>query len=159
MKNTRLTNIGLNSTETTVIADKLNDLLSNYQLFYMNLRGFHWNITGRKFFELHIKFEELYNDAVLKIDEVAERILTLSQSPLHTYSKYLMRTEVKEVADVVDGEIAIDHILEALKILLRKERDILEIAAKTKDEGTVALMSNYIIEQEKLVWMLSAYKS
>ncbi len=57
--------IGLDSEKSKQLANKLNDLLANYQLYYINTRRFHWNITGEKFFELHLKFEELYNDALL----------------------------------------------------------------------------------------------
>ena len=158
MKNT-LTNIGLNADSTTKIALQLNDLLSNYQLFYMNLRGFHWNIKGKKFFELHLKFEELYNDALIKIDEIAERVLTLSNTPIHTYSKYLDVSEIQSAENVLDGDVAMNHNLEALKILIGKERVILQSAAEANDEGTVSLMSDYIVQQEKLVWMLTAYKN
>lgn len=156
MKN--INNIGLDDKASQTTAVKLNDLLSNYQLFYMNLRGFHWNIKGKKFFELHLKFEELYNDALIKVDEIAERVLTLSATPLHSFKKYLETSNIKPAENVTDGEIAIDSILEALKTLLGKERAILSIAAKANDEGTVALMSDYIVQQEKLVWMLSAYR-
>ena len=159
MKNTTLNTIGLNEKSSIRTAEQLNDLLSNYQLFYMNLRGFHWNIKGQKFFELHLKFEELYNDALIKVDEIAERILTLSQSPFHTFKKYLDNSEIKTAENITDGEIAIDNILASLKVLLAKERIILQTAADANDEGTVALMSEYIVQQEKLVWMLSAYKS
>ena len=69
MKNTNI--IGLDNKTSQTTALQLNDLLSNYQMFYMNLRGFHWNIKGKKFFELHLKFEELYNDALIKVDEIA----------------------------------------------------------------------------------------
>ena len=62
--------IGLDKDKSKELADKLNELLANYSIFYQNTRGFHWNIKGEKFFELHVKFEELYNDLVLKIDEV-----------------------------------------------------------------------------------------
>ncbi|QJP34772.1 DNA starvation/stationary phase protection protein [Nonlabens sp. Ci31] len=157
MKNTN--NIGLDVKASQATATELNDLLSNYQLLYMNLRGFHWNIKGKKFFELHLKFEELYNDALIKVDEIAERVLTLSTTPLHTYNQYLKISEIKSAENVTDGEIAINSILESLKILLHKERTILSIAADANDEGTVALMSDYIVQQEKLVWMLSAYQN
>jgi starvation-inducible DNA-binding protein len=156
MKNTN--NIGLDDKASQITAVHLNELLSNYQLFYMNLRGFHWNIKGKKFFELHLKFEELYNDALLKVDEIAERVLTLSATPIHSFSKYLETSEIKSAENVTDGEIAIDNILDALKVLLQKERVILSIASTANDEGTVALMSDYIVQQEKLVWMLSAYQ-
>jgi len=156
MKN--INNIGLDVKASQTTAIGLNDLLSNYQLFYMNLRGFHWNIKGKKFFELHLKFEELYNDALIKVDEIAERVLTLSATPLHSFKKYLEVSDIKPAENVTDGEVAIDSVLEALKTLLGKERAILSIAADTNDEGTVALMSDYIVQQEKLVWMLSAYR-
>ena len=71
--------IGLDQEYTSRLNDRLNILLSNYQIFYMNVRGFHWNIRGEKFFELHAKFEELYDDLQLKIDELAERVLTLDR--------------------------------------------------------------------------------
>jgi starvation-inducible DNA-binding protein len=152
-------NIGLDDKASQTTTLELNDLLSNYQLFYMNLRGFHWNIKGKKFFELHLKFEELYNDALIKVDEIAERVLTLSVTPLHSFKKYLEASDIKPAENITDGEVAIDSVLEALKTLLSKERTILSIASDANDEGTVALMSDYIVQQEKLVWMLSAYQN
>ena len=62
--------IGLNAEKAQELSDKLNDLLANYQMFYQNLRGFHWNIKGKEFFELHVKFEELYTEALTNIDEI-----------------------------------------------------------------------------------------
>ena len=90
------TSIGLNASKSEKLATKLNTLLANYQLFYINTRGFHWNIKGDNFFELHLKFEEIYNNLQLKIDEIAERILTLGYTPLHSYSAYLKNAGIKE---------------------------------------------------------------
>jgi starvation-inducible DNA-binding protein len=78
-----LNSIGIETSQSKLMAEQLNALLSNYQIFYMNARGYHWNIKGDKFFELHLKFEELYTNALLKIDEIGERILTLGQIPVH----------------------------------------------------------------------------
>ncbi|WP_439881774.1 Dps family protein [Pontibacter sp. MBLB2868] len=149
--------IGIDTEKAAELADKLNLLLSNYQLFYINARGFHWNIAGEKFFELHVKFEELYNDAFLKIDEIAERILTLGQRPFHTYTTYLEHATIKEISDVSEGRKAIEEVLKGFSVLITAERELLELAAEANDEGTNALMSDYIREQEKLVWMYSAY--
>ncbi len=149
--------IGLNKKKASELAKDLNDLLANYQIFYMNTRGFHWNIKGRQFFELHLKFEELYDDLVIKVDEIAERILTLEETPIHTFSAYLKLSEIKELNDVVDGEKAVNHLLETFKIIIVKQREILKFAGEIDDEGTAALMSDYIREQEKLVWMYSSF--
>jgi starvation-inducible DNA-binding protein len=149
--------IGLDVQKSTELAEKLNDLLSNLQVFYTNTRGYHWNIKGPKFFELHVKFEELYDDLILKIDEVAERILTLGATPKHSYNDYLKMSDVKDSKVVSDGTEAVKQILEAFKIMIAKERVILDLSGDLNDEGTNALMSDYIREQEKLVWMYSAY--
>ncbi|MFV0346834.1 MAG: Dps family protein [Bacteroidales bacterium] len=152
-----LNRIGLDKVAAEKLSDKLNELLANYQYFYMNTRGFHWNIKGSSFFELHLKFEELYDDSVLKVDEIAERILTLAHTPLHSYSDYAKVSKIKEAKNVTDGKDAVKNILASYEILLPLEREILELAGDAGDEGTSALMSDYIREQEKLVWMYSSY--
>lgn len=149
--------IGLDTAKTQQLANDLNDLLANYQIFYMNVRGYHWNIKGSNFFELHAKFEEQYDDLLLKIDEVAERILTLGHRPAHAYSTYIERSDVEERKDVSDGKTAVEHIVESFAKLIRKQREILNTAGDAQDEGTVSLMSDYISQQEKTVWMYRSY--
>jgi starvation-inducible DNA-binding protein len=148
--------IGLDRDLAQQLAAKMNELLANFQLFYINTRGFHWNITGGKFFELHVKFEELYNDALVKVDEVAERILTLGHTPVHSYSAYLATSTIKEAINVSEGTLAVEKVLEGFRVLLGIEREIFHLSEEANDEGTGALMSDYIREQEKLVWMYSA---
>lgn len=149
--------IGLDTKKSEQLAEMLSDLLANYSIFYQNVRGFHWNISGDKFFELHEKFEELYNDLFHKIDEVAERILTLGFNPDHNYSDYLKIATISESKEKTEAEMCVKNILDSFKILLEKERKVLETAGDIGDEGTNALMSDYIREQEKLVWMYSAF--
>jgi starvation-inducible DNA-binding protein len=149
--------IGIDDKIAKELTTNLNDLLANYQVFYQNLRGFHWNIKGKEFFELHLKFEELYNDAILKIDEIAERVLTLSATPLHTYEDYLKQSKIKSIKGVSNGQKAVKHVVDNFSVLLNKERKILTIANNANDEGTVTLMSDYITQTEKTLWMLNSY--
>lgn len=155
MKNTNA--IGLDAKKSKKLAESLNGLLANYAIFYQNTRGYHWNIKGEKFFELHLKFEELYNDLLLKIDEVAERILTLGYAPKHRYSDYKTMAKIKESTEVSDGLKAVEDILDAFKTIISLQRELLTLAADAGDEGTNALMSDYIRAQEKMVWMYSAF--
>lgn len=148
---------GLDAQQSQQLAEKMNLLLANFQLFYINARGFHWNIKGEKFFELHVKFEELYTDALVKIDEVAERILTLGHTPMHTFTEYVQRSTIKEVKNISDGKNAVAEVVKGFTELLQLEREILVTAGEANDEGTSALMSDYIREQEKTLWMYTAY--
>ncbi len=155
MKN--LNAIGIDSQKAKFLADKLNELLANYSIFYQNTRGYHWNIKGEKFFELHVKFEELYNDLILKIDEVAERILTLGHMPAHNYSDYRTISKIKESVQINDGITAVGDILDSFQTIIILQRELLHLSADAGDEGTNALMSDYIRLQEKMVWMYSAF--
>lgn len=149
--------IGLDQQQAQALAEQLNQLLANYQVLYMNTRGYHWNIKGQQFFELHVKFEEIYTDLQVKVDELAERILTLGFTPKHSFSTYLLNSEIAEHQDVFSGEESVSGLVDGFSKLLVKQRAILKQAGEAEDEGTAALMGDYIREQEKLLWMLNAY--
>lgn len=139
------------------LIDKLNNLLADYQIYYQNLRGFHWNIQGKHFFELHAKFEELYNDSALKIDEIAERILTIDGLPLHSFEDYLANSSISAKKNIHDGETAVTSIVEDLNSILAMEKAIKEDASSAGDDATEDLMSDFIDEQEKTLWMMKAW--
>ncbi|WP_452597536.1 Dps family protein [Pontimicrobium sp. MEBiC01747] len=149
--------LGLGTEITKELASDLNNLLANFQTYYQNLRGIHWNIKGKNFFDLHVKFEELYTDANMKVDLLAERILTLGETPLHTFEDYSAITKVPVGKNISKDDKAVRLIVDSLTELLKIERVILEKAGKANDEGTNSMMSDFITEQEKTVWMMSAW--
>ena len=157
MKNLEYLNLDANKVNGVVKG--LNQLLADFQVYYTNLRGFHWNIQGDGFFTLHAKFEELYNDAAEKVDEIAERILQLGSTPEHRFSSYLSASNVKETGVVHHGHEAIAHVLDTLKEIIRQERALIQTASEANDEVTVALLDDYLEGQEKLVWMLVAFNT
>src|SRR5690606_11966487 len=122
MTKKKVNSIGLSVQDSKEMAEQLNILLSNFQVYYQSLRGLHWNIRGRRFFELHLKFEELYNDAQLKIDMVAERILTLGEHPLHTFEDYLKNNKVPVAKNISKDEEAVNSIVDMITELLKIER-------------------------------------
>ena len=110
--------IKLDSAAAAKVVESLQQLLADYQVFYANLRGFHWNIKGHGFFVLHSKLE-----------------------------------------GVTNGDEALNNILETYSHFIVEERKLLAVASQAGDEATVAVMSDYLKEQEKMVWMLCAYAS
>lgn len=153
----KLNAIGLPVEESEIIIVELNVLLSNFQVYYQSLRGMHWNIKGRRFFDLHLKFEELYNDAQLKIDLIAERVLTLGGRPLHTFEDYLKFNKLTVGKNISNDEVSIQLIVSSLCQLLQIEREILSKASEINDEGTSSMMSDFVVEQEKTIWMMNAW--
>lgn len=149
--------ISIDKQNSAKVINGLELLLANVQVAYANIRGFHWNIQGKQFFVLHSKFEDIYDNLNEKADEIAERILTLGGSPSYKYSDYLVKSKISESEFISDGKDALKKILEYYKIFMDMEREVLKSAQQAEDEVTVAIMSDYLKEQEKMVWMLVAY--
>jgi len=152
-----LNSLGLDANKAKALASDLNTLLANFQIYYQNLRGIHWNIKGKRFFDLHVKFEELYTDANIKVDLIAERILTLGETPLHTFEDYANKAKVPVGKNVSIDDEAVRLIVNSLTELLKIERDLLNKSGNANDEGTNSMMSDFITEQEKTVWMMKAW--
>ena len=149
--------IGLEKKDMTAVIEKLNGLLSSYHIFYINVRGYHWNVKGEHFFSLHEKFEELYTDLQLQIAEIAERILTLGGVPLHAYSDFSENASIKEDKNVHDGKACVKGLVSGLQALIEEQRTVAEAAEGVDDQGSADLVTEYVQEQEKLVWMYTAF--
>lgn len=147
--------LNLESTKKTV--SELNTLLADYQLYYQKLRNYHWNVVGRNFFDLHIKFEEMYDDAKLKIDEIAERILTLRKSPISNLSDYLKLSNLEESPSNINDVAMVKNLLDDHGKIIKQMRQVVSVADKSGDEGTIDLVGAYIRELEKTSWMLDAW--
>lgn len=139
------------------IANGLNKLLADYQLYYQNLRGFHWNIQGKFFFELHVKFEELYNDSAIKIDEVAERLLTIGHTPIHTFQDYLDIASIVPAKGIHDGVEAVETIVANLTALVNQQKELRAEAEESGDSATGDMLATFVEEQEKTLWMYNAW--
>ncbi|TVZ22979.1 starvation-inducible DNA-binding protein [Dokdonia sp. Hel_I_63] len=150
--------LNLDTEKTNHTVNELNTLLADYHVYYQKLRNFHWNISGVNFFDLHIKFEELYDDAKLKIDEIAERILTLRFAPTSNLSDYLEKSSIKEAKSDLSDRDMVDNILEDHGIILKQLSAVVKKADEAGDEGTIDLIGAYIRELEKTSWMLDAWR-
>ncbi|REG92814.1 Dps family protein [Algoriphagus antarcticus] len=139
------------------VSDKMNDLLSDYHIFYQNVRGFHWNVKGENFFDLHVKFEELYTQLYENIDEMAERIVTIGFKPLHAYSDYLKNTIHKEITDVSNGGECVKHVIDGLGILAQSHRKAAKAADEADDIATADLLTKFVGDIEKRMWMFTMF--
>lgn len=150
--------LNLNKEKTAITVNELNVLLADYHLYYQKLRNFHWNVVGKSFFDLHEKFEEMYDEAKLKVDEIAERILTLRYQPTSNLTDYLEISNLKEsISQLTDVEM-VEELLSDHGKLIQQMRSVVEKAGDAGDEGTIDLIGAYIRELEKTSWMLDAWR-
>jgi starvation-inducible DNA-binding protein len=150
--------ISLKEKEVKPVVDMLNDYLANYHIHYQKLRGCHWNIKGSNFFTLHIKFEELYTNAQLTIDEIAERILTLGKPPHSRFEDYIKLSTIKEINTIGMTDMAmVDAVLDDMAKLIEIERDLLEATDKASDDGSNDMVNRFMQFKEKTTWMLRSF--
>jgi starvation-inducible DNA-binding protein len=152
-----LDDIKLDENKLDNVVNALAQLLADLQVYYNNLHGLHWNVKGRGFFVLHEKYEELYNDAAEKVDEIAERILQLGGTPENRMSKVLETARLEEAGFEPQGKDGIVEVLDSIGLFIDEERALGMLADEAGDNVTKALMDDYLKGQEKLMWMLTSF--
>lgn len=149
--------LGLDKKKVDKTARKFNELLASYQMHYQKLRNFHWNLKSTQFFVLHEKFEEFYNDANGKIDDIAERILTLGVQPLSQLTEYVEFSQIEPCSENLDDKRMVKEVLKDFIILIKLEREVIKLADDAEDEGTIDMMGGFLGELEKMSWMLTSW--
>lgn len=146
--------------ENQKLINFLNQLLSNYFVMYVKLHRYHWYIQGPHFFELHEKFEEMYDVFADDIDEIAERVLMIGGRPLAVMEKYLKETTLEEAtADDTEKEM-ISQLNKDYKQIVDEIKDMgMPLAEENKDEPTTDLLISLQSKLEKYIWMLTAYQA
>ncbi|HLU89422.1 MAG TPA: DNA starvation/stationary phase protection protein [Cyclobacteriaceae bacterium] len=149
--------LGFNKEESEEIVDSLNQLLANYHVHYQKLRNFHWNVTGGDFFDLHEKFEELYNEAFANIDLIAERIRVFGMTPLSLIKDYLEHSTIKEVGTDLDSRSMVQEVLKDFEILGENMNECAEKVADLGDTATEDMLISFIKTLESNHWMLTSF--
>ena len=149
--------LGYDKEESEQTVNSLNNLLANYHVHYQKLRNFHWNVTGSDFFDLHEKFEELYNEAFANIDLVAERIRVFGMTPLSLMSDYLEKSQIKEVGTDLDSRAMVSETLKDFEILVEIMNECAENVAELGDTATEDMLIAFIKTIESNHWMLSSF--
>lgn len=116
-------------------------------------------IKGENFFELHKVFETAYNDATEKIDEIAERILTLGGTPLLTAGEMISSSQLKERRLNGDETGCVKAMLDDLTSLASIEKELVKLSEEENDIVTADMLTGYLREQQKTSWMLYQFLS
>lgn len=149
-------NIGISEQDRHNVAGHLKRLLADSYTLYLQTHNFHWNVTGKQFRDLHLMFEEHYNELAVAVDEIAERIRTLGSPAPGTYKAFAELSSIKEVEDIPSSNEMVAILNRAHETVVRTCREALKAAQDADDESSAALISDRMRIHEKTAWMLRA---
>lgn len=136
---------------------KLNQQVANLNLMYVKLHSYHWFVKGPHFFTLHEKFEEIYNEMTAKMDEVAERLLTIGGKPYATLKEYAQHATIAEADGSENAEQMVKQLIADFSQLVKEFGELNIIAEDAGDKVTADMFVGMSADLEKHIWMLNAY--
>ncbi|WP_373090751.1 Dps family protein [Zhongshania sp.] len=148
--------IGISEANREEIAGSLKALLADSYTLYLQTHNFHWNVTGPRFRDLHLMFEEHYTELAVAVDDIAERIRTLDVAAPGTYKEFARLSSIEEVDGVPSAEDMVDTLTLGHEQVVKTCRTALKVAQQGDDESTAALVSDRMRIHEKTAWMLRA---
>ncbi|MEK5235985.1 Dps family protein [Paenibacillus sp. FSL L8-0470] len=146
-----------NKVNTASLEQVLNRQVANLNVLYVKVHNFHWYVKGEQFFALHVKFEELYNDITLKMDEVAERLLSIKGSPAATMKEYLEIATIQEATGKEDARGMVQSLIEDFATVSEELTEGIELAENASDQPTADLFIKIRSDLEKQQWMLRSF--
>ena len=141
----------------TTLTKQLNELVATWSVLYTKLHNYHWYVNGPAFFTLHAKFEELYNDVTMTLDEYAERMLSLGTKPTATLKEHLTLSLIEEASNGETAEEMVQITIDDFKKIMEALQKGMETAAEVGDDRTEDLLNAQYQSLEKHSWMLSAF--
>lgn len=148
--------IGINESDRLAVAEALKALLADSYTLYLQTHNFHWNVTGPRFRDLHLMFEEHYTELSTAVDEIAERIRSLGVYAPGTYQAFAKLSSIAEVEEIPVAEDMVQILTKSHEQVVRTCRKALKVAQDADDESSVSLISDRMVIHEKTAWMLRA---
>lgn len=143
--------------EIELIKDTLNTQVANFSVLYMKLHNYHWYVKGENFFTLHVKFEELFSEAALHLDTIAERMLSLGALPTATLKEQLQLSTIKEATGDENTQKMIESLTDDFNTICKELTEGINLAERKDDQPTADMFIAIRTSLEKHNWMLKAY--
>jgi starvation-inducible DNA-binding protein len=145
---------GLDAKAKKTAAEGLSKLLADTYAVYLKTHGYHWNVRGPNFAQLHQLFMTQYTEMWTAIDEVAERIRALGELAPQGYGAFGNLSSIKDGDPAKNAEGMLKDLIASHEALIATLYAILPAAQEAGDEVTASLVSDRMLAHEKHVWML-----
>lgn len=149
-------NIGIDEAAREQSSNALKRLLADTYTLYLKTHGYHWNVEGPHFQQLHLQFMEQYTEMWTAVDELAERIRALGHYAPASYSEMSALSSIKEETGNPSWHEMVTNLAKGHEQVAKTAREVLRIADEIGDEATSDVVTPRLTLHEKTAWMLRA---
>ncbi len=144
-------------TNNKEVIEALNKQVAEWTVLYTKLHNYHWYVKGPNFFSLHEKFEELYNEASVYVDDLAERILAIEGNPIATLREALEWSVIEEAEKNLTANQMVEQLSKDFTTVIAQLEEGIQLAEKVNDDMTGEMLLAMVTSLEKHNWMLKSF--
>lgn len=145
----------LSPEDVQAVTEAINPLVADALALYVKTKNFHWHLSGRRFHDLHLLFDEQADAILESVDVLAERVRKIGGQTIRSISHI---SELQTITDDNDDYVSPN---EMIRRLCDDNRHIAELQRKahvacdrTGDVATTSILENLIDETERRTWFL-----
>lgn len=138
------------------LVEALNGALADHLALYLKTKNFHWHVSGPRFRNLHLLFDEQAAELFGNVDLIAERVRKQGGKTLTSIASVGQATRI---ADQDDTELSADAMVKELRDdnvkLLERLKEVKETSEQADDFATNGMVDDWIDQAEQRVWFLT----
>ena len=140
-----------------MLADALKTLLASNFAYYLKAQGFHWNVEGPDFAQLHEFFADVYEDAYSAVDKIAEYIRTLEEYAPNSFERFQELSQIPGQTKVPRARLMLEELLADTE---KMKSIVMEVFAAAQAEGREDI-ANFMAERQdahgKWAWQMKSF--
>lgn len=137
------------------LVGELNGLLADHLALFLKTKNFHWHVSGPRFRDLHLLFDEQAAEIHAQVDLIAERVRKLDAKTLTSIGSVAGQTQVNDQDGTdLSAEDMLEELLADNSALVARLKGMKELAEQANDNATDGLLDDWTDMTEQRVWFL-----
>jgi starvation-inducible DNA-binding protein len=149
------TSTDLKPTEVRAVTEAVNPLIADALALYVKTKNFHWHLSGRRFRDYHLLFDEQAAAILESVDTLAERVRKIGGPTLRSIGHIgRLQTISDDDEDYVAPQEMIRRLLADNRKMAQAQRAAIEVCDHHRDTPTGNILQEVLDATERRIWFL-----
>ena len=148
-----MTKTGDNSKKA--LTEALHGALADHLALYVKTKNFHWHVSGPRFRDLHLLFDEQAQQILSVTDAIAERVRKNDADTLTSIGAIGKATRLKdEDSTSLEADRMIEQLKDDNETLVVRLKQVKDASEEAGDNATSGVVDEWTDLAEERVWFL-----